>query len=66
MRYRELITNKIELIEGQIKSLHFIVNRGQPIEEYNKVLVHMEVVLSDIKSLVLSEPLSHEEGYGLQ
>lgn len=66
MRYRELIINKIENIEGKLKVLHFLVSRNQPIEEYFQNLSLVEETLAEVKTLISSEPLTHEEGYGLQ
>jgi len=66
MRYRELTTRKIENIEGKLKALKFIVNRAQPIEEYFKTIDELEETIAEVKSLIQSEPLSADEGFGLQ
>jgi hypothetical protein len=66
MRYRELTTRKIENIEAQLKNLRFMVSRQQPIEEYFNTLDTTEEMLAEVKSLIQQEPLSAEEGYGLQ
>jgi hypothetical protein len=66
MRYRELTTRKIENIEAQLKTLRFMVSRQQPIEEYFDTIEATEEMLYEIKSLIQQEPLSPEEGYGLQ
>jgi hypothetical protein len=66
MRYRELTTRKIENIEAQLKNLRFMVSRQQPIEEYFNTIDVTEEMLAEIKSLIQQEPLSADEGYGLQ
>jgi hypothetical protein len=66
MRYRELTTRKIENIEAQLKTLRFMVSRQQPIEEYFNTIDTTEEMLSEMKSLIQQEPLSPDEGYGLQ
>jgi hypothetical protein len=66
MRYRELTTRKIENIEAQLKNLRFMVSRQQPIEEYFDTIEATEEMLAEIKSLIQQEPLSADEGYGLQ
>jgi len=66
MRYRELTTRKLENVEAQLKTLRFMVNRGEPIQEFIKIIEHTEDILSDVKSLIQQEPLSPGEGFGLQ
>ena len=66
MRYRELTTRKLENVEGQLKALRFMVNRGASIDEFLKTLEHVEEIISDAKSLIQQEPLSADEGFGLQ
>ena len=66
MRYRELTTHKIENIEGQLRALRFMVNRGEPVQEFLNTIEHTENILSEVKSLIQQEPLSHDEGFGLQ
>lgn len=66
MRYRNLTTNKIENLEAQLKSLRFMVNRGQPVQNFLQTLDKSEEILSEVKALIQAEPLSPEEGFGLQ
>ena len=66
MRYRELTTRKIENIEGQLKALKFMVNRGEPIQHFLNTIEHTEGILAEVKSLIQQEPLSADEGFGLQ
>jgi hypothetical protein len=66
MRYRELTTRKLENVEAQMKNLKFIVNRAQPIEEYLKAIESVEETITEVKQLIQQEPLSPEEGFGLQ
>jgi DNA-binding FrmR family transcriptional regulator len=66
MRYRELTTRKIENIEGQLRALRFMVNRAEPIQEFLNTIEHTEGILAEVKSLIQQEPLSQDEGFGLQ
>jgi hypothetical protein len=66
MRYRELTTRKLENVEAQLKTLRFMVNRGEPIQEFIKTIEHTEDIISEAKSLIQQEPLSPGEGFGLQ
>jgi hypothetical protein len=66
MRYRDLTTRKLENVEAQLKALRFMVNRGEPIQTFLNTLEHTEELISDVKSLIQQEPLSTDEGFGLQ
>lgn len=66
MRYRELTTRKLENIEAQMKNLKFLVNRGGTQEDFIKTIEHTEEIIAEAKSLIQQEPLSHDEGFGLQ
>ncbi len=61
MRNRNLIINKIEHLEGFLKTLRFIVERREPLETYLSYLSTSEETLSDIKSLIESQDLSPNE-----
>jgi hypothetical protein len=43
-----------------------MVNRGAPIQEFIKTIENTEEILAEVKSLIQQEPLSPEEGFGLQ
>jgi hypothetical protein len=43
-----------------------MVNRGEPIQNFLNTIEHTEGILTDIKSLIQQEPLSEDEGFGLQ
>lgn len=61
MRNRDLILNKIENIEGFIKTLRRIVLRNEPIETYLNFLERSEITLDEVKSMIEREDLSPNE-----
>ena len=65
MRNRELATRKIEKVEGQLKTLIGLVNRGEQIDTFLRMIRETEEVLEDLKSIIQREPMSPEEGNGL-
>jgi len=66
MRNRELIINKIEHIEAQLKVLEGIVTRNEPVSTYKITINKISDILEDVKSMISREPLSPQEGNGLQ
>lgn len=61
MRNRDLILNKIENIEGFMKTLRRIVLRNEPIETYLNFLERSEITLDEVKSMIEREDLSPNE-----
>jgi hypothetical protein len=61
MRNRDLIVNKIENIEGFLKTLRRIVLRNEPIEAYLNFLEKSEITLDEVKSMIEREDLSPNE-----
>lgn len=55
MKYKELIINKIELLDGKLKTLNFLAQQGQDIQAYNNVLEQTSQLLEEIKSLIEKE-----------
>jgi hypothetical protein len=43
-----------------------MVNRAEPIQEFLNTIEHTEGILAEVKSLIQQEPLSQDEGFGLQ
>jgi DNA-binding FrmR family transcriptional regulator len=61
MRYRDIITNNIEVLEGQLKTLRRMVQRGESIQEFLNTLDATEERLDKIKSYVQLEPRGSNE-----
>ena len=61
MRNRDLIVNKIENIEGFLKTLRRIILRNEPIETYLNFLERSEITLDEVKSMIEREDLSPNE-----
>lgn len=61
MRNRDLIINKIEYIEGYLKTLRGIVNRKEPIGTYLEFISKTEDMLSDVKASIEREDISPGE-----
>lgn len=61
MRYRDIITNNIEVLEGQLKTLRRMVQRGETVTEFMAVLDQTEERLEKVKSFVQLEPKGSNE-----
>lgn len=61
MRNRELLNLRIERLEGKLKVLKYMVNRGEDVKKFQKELENSEEILSEIKSMVEREPMSPNE-----
>jgi hypothetical protein len=61
MRNRELVTKRVEQIEGRLKTLYFMVTRGSNVDEFTREIKNIEDILSDLKSIIEREPFSSNE-----
>lgn len=61
MRNRDLIINKMEMMEGFIKTLRFCVERNEPIEKYYDFLNRTEFTLDEVKSMIEREDITNGE-----
>jgi len=61
MRNRELLNLRIERLEGKLKVLKYMVNRGEDVKKFQQELENSEEILSEIKSMVEREPMSPNE-----
>jgi hypothetical protein len=52
MRYKELILQKLDILEGKQKQLAQLAQQGTDIREYHKVLEESVNLIEEIKSLV--------------
>ena len=64
MRYRDIITNNVEVLESQLKTLRRMVQRGESIKEFMATLDQTDERLEKIKSYVQLEPKSSNEVSG--
>ena len=60
MRNRELITRKLETVEGHLTSLHGLVGRGD-VEQYFAFIEKTKELIEEIKSMIDREDLSPNE-----
>ena len=65
MRYREIIQNKLDRLEAQVKVLEFMVKRQEPVEKFIQILKEVKENLSDTKAYVEKEPAGRQERSGL-
>jgi DNA-binding FrmR family transcriptional regulator len=61
MRNRELTIKRVEQIEGKLKTLQFMVQRGGNITDFIQEIKKTEDILSDLKSIIEREPFSSNE-----
>lgn len=61
MRYRDIITNNIDVLEGQLKTLRRMVQRGESVKDFMSVLDSVDDRLEKVKSLVQLEPKGANE-----
>lgn len=57
MNNKDLVINKIEMIEGFLKTLRFCVERGEPLEKYYDFLNRTEFTLDEVKSMIEREDI---------
>ena len=65
MRYREIIQNKLDRLEAQVKVLEFMVKRQEPVDKFIQVIKEVQENLSDTKSYFEKEPAGRQERSGL-
>jgi hypothetical protein len=61
MRNRNLISNKLDNLEAKMKTLKFIVSRGEPIQTFLDVVTQSEELISELQDLIDREDLSPNE-----
>jgi len=61
MRNRNLIYNKIEVLQSILLNLRRIVNTQEPIESYRVQIGKAEALVEEIKDIVESQPFSPTE-----
>lgn len=61
MRNRNLISNKLDNLEAKMKTLKFIVSRGEPVQTFMDVISQSEELISELQALIDREDLSPGE-----
>lgn len=61
MRNRNLISNKLDNLEAKMKTLKFIVSRGEPVQTFLDVVSQSEELISELQALIDREDLSPNE-----
>ena len=61
MRNRNLINKKLDNLEFILINLQRIVNTQEPIESYKANIIKAQGLVSDIKDMVESQPMSPSE-----
>jgi len=55
MQYQELILNKLEILEGKLKTMIQLAQQGNDIQAYHHVIEESQNLIDDIKSFVSRE-----------
>jgi len=61
MRNRNLVNRKLDNLESTLINLQRIVNTQEPIESYRANIIKAQGLLSDIKDMIESQPLTPSE-----
>jgi len=61
MRNRNLISNKLDNLEAKMKTLKFILSRGEPVQTFLDVVTQSEELISELQDLIDREDLSPNE-----
>lgn len=60
MQHREIITRKLEQVEGKLAQLEFLLSKGTR-EEFHQTLIQATDLVQDIKDYVQREPRTSGE-----
>lgn len=61
MRYRNMINQRLDVLESSLTTLEQIVQRQLPIQEYLKALEQAKENLLKVKEMVSLEPITNNE-----
>ena len=61
MQHRDIITRKLEAIEGKIARMDSLISRGGTVEEFKADLIKSKELIQDVKDYVGREPFSEVE-----
>lgn len=55
MRYQELVINKLDILDGKLKTLLQLAQHGQDIQAYNNAVEEAHSLVEEIKSYIERE-----------
>ena len=61
MKARELVNKRIDQVEGKLKTLTFMVNRGSNVREFRQEIRNAEEILEDLRAILEREPRTPNE-----
>ena len=61
MKARELVNKRIDQVEGKLKTLTFMVNRGSNVREFRQEIRNIEEILEDLRAILEREPRTPNE-----
>ncbi len=61
MRNRNVVNKKLDNLESTLINLQRIVNTQQPIESYKANIIKAQGLVSDIRDVIESQPMSPSE-----
>ena len=61
MQHREIVTNKLEKIEGATARLMSLLSRNGSVSEFHKTIVEIQEMVQDVKDYIQREPATKGE-----
>ena len=61
MKARELVNKRIDQVEGKLKTLTFMINRGSNVREFRQEIRNAEEILEDLRAILEREPRTPNE-----
>ena len=56
MQHREIITRKLEQVEGRVSNLESLMSRGGSAQEFRVLLENVKELVQDVKDYIQREP----------
>ena len=61
MQHRDIITQKLEAIEGKIARMESLISRGGTVDEYKADLIKSKELIQEVKDYIGREPFTEVE-----
>ena len=61
MQHRDIITQKLEAIEGRIARMESLISRGGTVDEYKADLIKSKELIQEVKDYIGREPFTEVE-----
>ena len=61
MQHRDIITQKLEAIEGKIARMDSLISRGGTVDEFKTDLIKSKELIQDVKDYISREPFTEVE-----